>query len=88
MSGSLKRRPQIAPFSETDARGYSPDNREVIIGDTLIGTLRKTYGAQFAAGCPDDKQLRDVLDKLDEPSLGRLIADQQARKLERICQNA
>ena len=29
----------------------SPDNREVIIGDTLIGTLRKTYGAQFAAGC-------------------------------------
>jgi hypothetical protein len=67
---------------------YSPDNREVIIGDTLIGTLRKTYGAQFAAGCGDDNQLRDVLDKLDEPSLGRLIADQQAGKLERICQNA
>ncbi len=67
---------------------YSPDNREVIIGDTLIGTLRKTYGAQFAAGCRDDDQLRDVLDKLDEPSLGRLIADQQAGKLERICQNA
>ena len=67
---------------------YSPDNREVIIGDTLIGTLRKTYGAQFATGCRDDDQIRDVLDKLDEPSLGRLIADQQAGKLERICQNA
>jgi hypothetical protein len=67
---------------------YSLDNREVIIGDTLIGTIRKTYGAEFAAGCRDDDQLRDVLDKLDEPSLGRLIADQQAGKLERICQNA
>ena len=64
----------------------SPDNREVIIGDTLIGTLRKTYGAQFAAGCRDDEQLRDVLDKLDEPTLGKLIADQRAGKLERICQ--
>jgi hypothetical protein len=67
---------------------YSPDNREVIIGDTLIGTLRKTYGAQFAPGCRDDEQLRDALHKLNEPSLGKLIADQQAGKLEQICQAA
>jgi hypothetical protein len=67
---------------------YAPDNREVIIGDTLIGTLRKTYGAQFAPGCRDDEQLRDVLHKLDEPSLGKLIADQQAGKLDTICQAA
>jgi hypothetical protein len=60
----------------------------VIIGDTLIGTLRKTYGAQFAPGCCDDEQLRDALHKLNEPSLGKLIADQQAGKLEQICQAA
>ena len=67
---------------------YSRDNREVIIGDTPIGTLRKTYGAQFAAGCRDDQQPRDVLHQLDEPTLGMLIADQQAGKLEQICQAA
>lgn len=27
---------------------YSPDNREVIIGDTLIGTLRKEAGADLS----------------------------------------
>ena len=40
---------------------------DVIIGDTLIRTLRKTYGVHFAPGCRDDEQLRDVLHRLDEP---------------------
>jgi hypothetical protein len=35
-------------------------------GNTLIGTLRKTYGPHFAKGCGDDKKLSDVLHKLDE----------------------
>lgn len=61
---------------------------EVIIGDTLIRTLRKTYGAHFAEGCRDDDQLRDVLHKLDEPSLSTLIYDQQHGKLDEICRQA
>ena len=60
-------------------------NGEIIIGDTLIRTLRKTYGAHFAAGCRDDDMLRDVLHKLDEPTLGTLIYDQQRGKLDEIC---
>jgi hypothetical protein len=63
----------------------SGSNGDVIIGDTLIGTLRKTYGVHFAEGCRDDDQLRDVLHKLDEPSLSTLIYDQQHGKLDEIC---
>ena len=36
-------------------------------GNTLIGTLRKTYGQSFAEGCGDHEKLSDVLHKLDEP---------------------
>ena len=42
-------------------------------GNTLIGTLRKTYGASFAHGFPDDAKLQEVLSKLDEPSLNKLV---------------
>lgn len=69
----------------TEVRRPSEANGEIIIGDTLIRTLRKTYGAQFAEGCRDDEKLRDVLHKLDEPTLGTLIDDQQHGKLEEIC---
>ena len=61
---------------------------DVIIGDTLIRTLRKTYGVHFAPGCRDDEQLRDVLHRLDEPSLSTLIYDQQHGKLDEICRQA
>ena len=44
-------------------------------GNTLIGTLRKTYGANFAPGCDDRETLSEVLHKLDEPSLRQLIRD-------------
>jgi len=35
--------------------------------------LRDTYGACFAPGFPGYARLRDALDRLDEPSLSRLI---------------
>ena len=54
-------------------------------GNTLIRTLRKHYGARFANGCSDDENLSDVLHKLDERSLGKLIRDHQARTLEKAC---
>jgi hypothetical protein len=43
-------------------------------GNTLIRTLRKHYGRNFALGCDDDK-LSDVLHKVDEPSMIKLVRD-------------
>jgi hypothetical protein len=57
-------------------------------GNTLIGTLRKTYGADFAHGCAESDRLSDVLHKMDEPSLSKLVRDHESGKLERICQEA
>ncbi len=50
-------------------------------GDTLIRTLRKTYGANFAKDCADEEKLSDVLAKLDKPSLSRLVRDYEAGML-------
>jgi hypothetical protein len=44
-------------------------------GNTLIRTLRKTYGANFARDCANDEKLSDVLAKLDKPSLFKLVRD-------------
>lgn len=44
-------------------------------GNTLISTLRKTYGAGFAPGRCDADKLNDVLHDLDEPSLSQLVKD-------------
>jgi hypothetical protein len=54
-------------------------------GNTLIRTLRKTYGPGFAVGCADDAKLSDVLAKLDETSLSHLIRDHEGGYLEQIC---
>ncbi len=50
-------------------------------GDTLIGTLRSSYGFQFARGCADNEKLSEVLAKLDEPSLFKLVRDHKAGML-------
>jgi hypothetical protein len=57
-------------------------------GNTLIRTLRKTYGAQFAKGCRDDEKLSDVLHKIDEPSISKLLQDNERGKLDEICRHA
>ena len=44
-------------------------------GNTLISTLRQTYGANFAPGFPGHMKLSDVLHALDEPSLSQLVRD-------------
>jgi hypothetical protein len=44
-------------------------------GNTLISTLRETYGAGFAPGRSGDEKLKDLLHDLDEPSLTHLIHD-------------
>jgi hypothetical protein len=47
-------------------------------GNTLMGTLRKHYGAVFAPGFKDTEKLSDVLAKLDEPSLTKLVEDHRS----------
>lgn len=66
----------------------SDTTSEINIGDTLIRTLRKAYGAHFADGCRDDERLRDALYKMDEPSRSTLIHDHQKGKVEQICRQA
>jgi hypothetical protein len=46
-------------------------------GNTLISTLRQTYGQHFAPGIDGHKKLEDVLHILDEPSLSQLIEDRR-----------
>jgi len=50
-------------------------------GNTLIATLRKIYGAQFAPGGNDDDTLADVLETMHEASLSQLVHDHQRGEL-------
>jgi hypothetical protein len=50
-------------------------------GDTLIRTLRKTYGVNFAKDCADEEKVSDVLAKLDKTSLNRLVRDYESGML-------
>jgi hypothetical protein len=43
-------------------------------GDTLVGTLRKTYGPEFASGVRSDMRL-DTLRKRTGGSLSQLLKD-------------
>ena len=54
-------------------------------GNTLIATLRKTYGIGFAPACADNEKLSDVLDKMDEPSISRLRHDHEFAILDAVC---
>lgn len=42
-------------------------------GNTLISTLRQTYGQNFAPGIAGNIKLSDVLHMIDEPSLTQLV---------------
>jgi len=58
-------------------------------GNTLVRTLRRIYGPQFAAGEPETEKLQDVLHKLDEPSLSALVHDHEHEHLDgKIAQQA
>ena len=51
-------------------------------GNTLIGTLRKVYGQNFAAGYPATEKLSEVLLHLNETSLSQLRRDNETGHLE------
>ncbi|MFZ1951998.1 MAG: hypothetical protein WCF66_02880 [Pseudolabrys sp.] len=42
-------------------------------GNTLISTLRQTYGQAFAPGQPGHKKLSEILHELDIESLSQLV---------------
>ena len=57
-------------------------------GNTLVSTLRKIYGATFAAGQPDTARLSDVLAQLNETSLSQLVHDHRNGKLDKKVRQA
>ena len=50
-------------------------------GNALVGRLRTSYGGGFAQGCANDDKLSDVLVKLDERSLYKLVRDYKSGML-------
>jgi hypothetical protein len=50
-------------------------------GNALVGRLRTSYGSGFAQGCANDDKLSDVLAKLDEQSLYKLVRDYKSGML-------
>jgi hypothetical protein len=77
--GAFSHRPQETVMTKQvglDGRHRDKDGRiSKKHGNTLISTLRRTYGAAFAPGRSGDEKLADVLHDLDEPSLRHLIHD-------------
>ena len=54
-------------------------------GNTLVRTLRRHYGPHFGKGCGEQEKLSQILRKLDEPSLTKLLRDHDAGKLPEVC---
>jgi hypothetical protein len=52
-------------------------------GNTLVRNLREVYGKSFATGHADTATLREVIDRLDPTSLGKLHRDHDAGQLYR-----
>jgi len=46
-------------------------------GDTLVGTLRETYGEDFAPGARSDMRLDTLLDRTGTESLNQLLRDRK-----------
>jgi hypothetical protein len=57
-------------------------------GNTLVRTLRKIYGRHFAEGCSPEETLNEVLQKLDEPSLSRLVHEHEHHRLYQLIEQA
>jgi len=57
-------------------------------GNTLVRTLRKVYGATFAAGQAETAKLSEVLASLNETSLSQLVHDHKNGHLEKKISSA
>jgi hypothetical protein len=57
-------------------------------GNTLISTLRKIYGNNFAAGYSETAKLNEVLQSLNETSLSQLVHDDKNGHLDKKIRKA
>ena len=57
-------------------------------GNTLVRTLRKIYGNNFAAGHSETAKLSEVLQHLNETSLSQLVHDHKNGHLEKKIKKA
>jgi hypothetical protein len=57
-------------------------------GNTLVRILRKVYGTTFAAGQAETAKLSDVLQYLNDTSLGQLVHDHKNLHLEKKIKRA
>jgi|HubBroStandDraft_6_1064221.scaffolds.fasta_scaffold1777793_2 hypothetical protein len=53
-------------------------------GDKSVGAFREHYGPQFAKGCSDGETLGEVLHKLDETALKKLLDAHDSGELDTI----
>lgn len=49
-------------------------------GDTTVGSLRRTYGPDFAPGTRSDAHLETVLWRADQPSLSQYLQSRRGKR--------
>jgi hypothetical protein len=73
----------MSPKPQWIAEDRMDNNNAAEHGNTLVGTLRKIYGAGFGSKFKDTDKLSDVLHKLDAASLSQLHKDHEGGHLDR-----
>jgi hypothetical protein len=76
--GLSVREPSVTENASYGDKGGEISRRH---GNALVGRLRISYGSGFAQGCANDDKLSDVLTKLDEQSLSKLVRDYKSGML-------
>ncbi|HEY4939935.1 MAG TPA: BrnA antitoxin family protein [Rhizomicrobium sp.] len=79
---SLRLDPYVVNYFRAHGDGWQSEinlvlGKIVIVrkhGNTLVSTLRRAYGSDFAPGVRSDRKLSDILDEVDEGSLRKLRA--------------
>jgi uncharacterized protein (DUF4415 family) len=79
---SIRLDSNVVEYFRGHGQGWQSEINEVLVhtvivqkhGNTLVATLRRVYGQDFAPGIRSDRKLSDILDKLDEGSLRKLQA--------------
>ena len=77
---SLRLDPDVVNYFRGHGAGWQSEINQVLVrnvivrkhGNTLVSTLRRTYGSDFAPGVRSDQKLAEILDRIDEGSLRKL----------------
>lgn len=82
-SYSPKRRSPTLDSRHRDGSGEIRHKR----GDTLVGTLRETYGSDFARGYRSDTKLSDLLKRSGSASLSEYLLASTSKRFEPALKN-